>query len=155
MTQTTTKQAAIFKAGCYNYHTLIIHLFAQEILGQALQLSYVSLTRLSSHVACESLVCETRNAVFKKKLEKSFVGKLWLQSRAWNEMGGARNWPVMAESSEPARCCISYYFNCNWFQAVIRQQGSTEKNDPSIWQQSHTYEPPLQRITTLGTLVIG
>ena len=92
MTQTTTKQAAIFKAGCYNYHTLIIHLFAQEILGQALQLSYVSLTRLSSHVACESLVCETRNAVFKKKLEKSFVGKLWLQSRVWNEMGGARNW---------------------------------------------------------------
>ena len=68
----------MFKAGRYNYHTLITHLFAQE----ASQLNYAGLTRLSSRVACESLVCETRNAVFKKKLEKSFVGKLWPQSCA-------------------------------------------------------------------------
>ena len=65
----------MFKAGRYNYHTLITHLFAQDIFGQASQLSYASLTRLSSRVACESLVCETRNAVFKKKLKNSFVGK--------------------------------------------------------------------------------
>ena len=92
MTQTTTKLAAILKQDVTIITHLSFHLFAQEILGQALQLSYVNLTRLSSHIACESLVCETRNAVFKKKLEKSFVGKLWLQLRAWNEMGGARNW---------------------------------------------------------------
>ena len=46
----------MFKAGRYNYHTLIT---LQEIPGQASQLSYASLTRLSSRVACESLACET------------------------------------------------------------------------------------------------
>ena len=53
------KLAAMFNAGRYNYHTLITHLFVQEIPGQASRLSYASLTRLSSRVACESLACET------------------------------------------------------------------------------------------------
>ena len=49
----------MFKVGRYNYHTLITHLFVQEIPGQASRLSYASLTRLSSRVSCESLACET------------------------------------------------------------------------------------------------
>ena len=53
------KLAVMFKVGRYNYPTLIAHLFVKEILGQASRLSYASLTRLSSHIVCESLACKT------------------------------------------------------------------------------------------------